>query len=214
MISLARIQARLGVTGDATYLQELHDEVVDNVQEWTGLYLGTTTKTFREIHRGATLRQRLTKPEIDRLPCVWLGQPIETLGEITSIEHRATTSSDWIAYDLLDPDDSSPNFEVDGGRVYKLSGNWPVGPRRVRVTYDFGWSLDAAPARVESVIFGLIELRYRPPAQRKLPANVSAVRARGVSVELRDAGGVMISPELADRLNALRRYTNAGGARK
>ena len=214
MISVGVIQTRLGITGDDAHLAELEEEVVADVETWTGLYLGTASKTFREVHTGGRARARLTPSERERLPSVRLGQRVESMAGITSVEWRDAPDQLWEAYPLTDPDPSAPLFDVDDGRLFKLRNDWPPGRRTVRVSYDFHWAEDAAPPDVRGVVLDVIKRRYESPQLRATPESVASVSVRGVAVKLDPSRANGTIPEaLKHRVMQLRRFSSFGGAR-
>lgn len=220
MVPTATLAAFLGVTGEDAYLAALEDGVVAEVAALTGLHLEPRA-SVEEIHDGQTLAERLTErgvaPEPQR---VYLTQPpAGGLDDVTKVEERGGTSDVW--EDVPLEEDGEPVFELEGRVLIRRIGEWPAGPRTVRVTYARGWDEPEAepeedyvpiPPELSLLVRDLVAHRYRGAAMRRLGGEVTAASIRGASftlggrgneAEAQEANGMNMPRNLALRMDRL-----------
>ena len=201
-ISIARLQAYLGVTGDETYLTQVELAAVADIERLTGWYLGTSKPITDVLDVPVTvLRLVRAAGQAERFQKVQISQPA-ALSALT-ISERSDMMGDWEEVDKLDAY-GAPVFEVDGRTLYRRIGAWPEGERVVKVEYPFGYAVDTLPARFESVLLDLVAERYRGLQARSLGAIASA-SVQGNSVTFRsDTSGRGMSDGLWKRIASLR----------
>jgi hypothetical protein len=206
VLSVARIQAYLGTSGDVAYLTELEAAAVADVQAITGRFLGAAGTAFVDVCDGPALPAwGLTAPESPDEPhSVRLSQPVALAG-ITSVKERANPAEQWEAVALVTTDVPPIDvFEMRYSRLYRLIGWWPVGPRTVQVSFTFGYATDGAPAAFNGVVLDLIAARFRPAGMRA-QGSIKRAQIRGAEVEYVEGGsGGSIPADLYKRILRLR----------
>jgi hypothetical protein len=213
LLSTARLSSYLGVSAQDTYLAILESNAVSDVERMTGLYLGPPSTIVEVLDGpGAFPLARLSPVGAGAaIQSVRLRNALPAISAITKVEERSSLVSEWEEV-ALETDDEPPRdvFELDGQRLVRSVGAWPIGPRTVRVTYTYGYGTDQAPREWESVVFDLVAHRYKDPTSRQLGGGVSEASIRGVSVKFTDpaataaGNGHGLPPDLYRRILALR----------
>lgn len=218
MVPAADLAAFLGVTGEDAYLEELESSAVAEISALTGLHLEPRAEAL-EIHDGETYADRLDGSTA-RPQRVFLSQPpAGGLDDVTLVEERGGAADDWEEVELLD--DGDPVFELDGRTLYRRIGDWPEGPRTIRITYVRGWDEPedpepegyvAIPEDVRTLVRDLVAHRYRSGALRRLGGDVTGASIRGASFtigsgprggSMETAGDMNMPANLALRMDRL-----------